>query len=53
MLCYFLLYGKVKQLYIYIYSLFFRLFSHIGPYRVLGRGPFAIQQVLISYLCYT
>ena len=31
---------------------FFRLFSHIGHYRVLSRVPCAIQQVLISYLFY-
>ena len=30
MLCYFQVYGKVNQLYIYIYPLFFRFFSHIG-----------------------
>ena len=36
----------------YIYPLFFRFFSHIGHYRVLSRVPCAIQQVLISYLCF-
>ena len=40
------------QLYIYIYPLFFRFFSHIGHYRVLSRVMCAIQQVLISYLFY-
>ena len=34
-------YSKVNQLYINIYPLFFRFFSHIGHYRVL------------SFLCYT
>ena len=50
MLCQFQLYSKVNQL--YIYPLFFRLFSHIGHYRVLSSVPCAIQQDLISYLFY-
>ena len=50
--CQFLLYSKVNQLYIYLSLLFFRFFSHIGHYRVLRRVPYAIQQVLISYLFY-
>ena len=40
MLCYFLLYSKVIQLYIYI---FFRFFSIIGYYRVLTIVPCATQ----------
>ena len=34
------MYKKVNQLYIniYIYQLLFRFFSHIGHYRVLGKG---------------
>ena len=51
-LCQFLLYSKVNQLYIYIYPLFFRFFSHIGHQTVLSRVPCAMQQVLISYLFY-
>ena len=47
MLCQFQVYSKVNQLYIYIYPLFFRLFSHTHHYRVLSRVPCAIQQVLI------
>ena len=35
--------SKVTQLYIYIYPLFFRFFSHIGHYRVLSIVPCAIQ----------
>ena len=39
--------SKVNQLYICIYvniyPLFFRYFSHIGHYRVLSRVPCAIQ----------
>ena len=31
----------------YTYPLFFRVFSHIGHYRVLSRVPRAIQKVLI------
>ena len=30
------------QLYIYMYPLFFRFFSHIGYYRILGRAPMSI-----------
>ena len=52
MLCQFQVYSIVNQLYIYIYPLCFRFFSHIGHYRVLSRVPCAIQQVLISYLFY-
>jgi len=33
----------VTQLYIYIYPLFFRFYSHVGHYRVLSRVPYAIQ----------
>ena len=43
MLCYFLLYSKVRQLYIYIYQLFFRFFSIIGYYKILNIVPCAIQ----------
>ena len=49
----FQVYSNVNQLYIYIYPLFFRFFSHIGHYRVLGRVPCAIQQVLIIYFIYS
>ena len=52
MLCQFQVYNKVNQLYIYIYPLFFRFFSHIGHYTVLSRVPCAIHQVLVSYLSY-
>ena len=37
MLFYFLLYTKVNQLYVHMYLLFFKFFSHIGHYRVLSR----------------
>ena len=46
MLCHFLWYSKVDQLYIYIYSLFFRFFSHWGHYRILSRLPCAIKYCL-------
>ena len=39
MLYYFLLYSKVNQIYVYIYSLCFRSYSHIGHYRV---GEFTV-----------
>ena len=32
--------------------LFFRFYSHVGHCRILSRVPFAIQQVLFSYLFY-
>ena len=43
MLYLFQVYSKVLQLYIYIYSFFFRFFSHIGYHRILSRIPCAIQ----------
>ena len=46
------MYGKVIQLYIHIYSFFFRFFSRIGYYRVLSRVPCAIQYVVVVYLFY-
>ena len=53
-LCQFLLYSKVNQLYVYTYPLFFGFPSHLGHHRALLSGvPCAIQQVLISYLFYT
>ena len=53
MLCYFWMYSELNQLYIYINPLFFlRFFFHIGYYRVLSRVPYAIQQVLNSFLFY-
>ena len=45
-------YSKVSQLYISIYLLFLRFFSHTGQYRVPSRVPCAIGQVLNSYLFY-
>ena len=42
-LCYFLLCSKVNQLYICIYPLFVRFFSHIGHCSVLSRVPYAIH----------
>ena len=49
-LCYFLLYRKVSQLYIYMYILFFRFYSHIDYYRLLSRGPCAMQKVILLFL---
>ena len=39
MLCYFLVYSKVIQLCIHIYSFFFRFFSHRGYYRIWVEFP--------------
>ena len=44
--------GMQNQLYLYIHPLFFLFFSQIGHYRVLSIVPWALQQVLISYLFY-
>ena len=52
MLCSFLLYGKIYQLYTHIFHSFLRFFSQIGHYRVLSRVLCAIHQVLYSYLFY-
>ena len=49
MLCQFQVYSKVNQLYIYIYPLLFRFFSHIGHYRVLSRVPCAIKKMWYIY----
>ena len=46
MICYVVLVTGAQQsdsvIYIYIYPLFFRFFSHIGHFRVLSRVPRAI-----------
>ena len=51
MMCSFLLYSKVNQLYAYMYFLFFE-FLPICHHRALSRVPHSIQYVLISYLFY-
>ena len=43
MMCWFQVYSKVIQLYMYIYSFFFGFFTHVGYYRKLCRFPYAIQ----------
>ena len=54
MLCYYLPYSKVNQPCItYIYPLFLGFPSYVGHHRALGRVPYAVQQVLSSYLFYT
>ena len=45
----FQVYSKVIQLYIYMYSFFFKFFSHLGYYRILSEVSCAIQQVLVGY----
>ena len=47
LLCPFLLYSKVSQPYIYMYSLFFEFPSHLSHLRAWSRVPCAIQSVLI------
>ena len=46
------MYSKVIQLYIYMYSFFFRVFSIIGYYKILNVIPYATQWVLVGYLFY-
>ena len=53
MLCQLLLYRKVNQQQVYVYSVIFGFASHLGHHRALSRVPCVIQQVLISYLFYT
>ena len=52
MLCQFLLYNKVNQLYVYIYLLFFQILFPYRSSQVLNRVPCALQLVLTSYLFY-
>ena len=47
MLSWFQAYSKLNQLYIYIYPLLFRFFSHIGHHRVLRRVPYAPLLLLL------
>ena len=42
MLCEFQVYSKMLQLYIYMYLVFSKLFSHLGYYRIMSRVPCAI-----------
>ena len=49
-LCSFQVYSKVIQLYVHMYLFFFKLFSHLGYYRILSRAPCPIQEVLVGYL---
>ena len=50
MLCQFRMYNKVIHVYIHVQPFFFKLFSHLGYYRILRSNPCAIQQVLVGYL---
>ena len=43
----------ILQLHIYMYPLFFRLFSHISYYRVLSRVPCAIWWILLICSIYS
>ena len=49
MLCQSLLYSKVNQQCVYLYTIFFGFPSHLGRHRPLSRVPCAIQQVLIVH----
>ena len=53
MLCSFLLYGRVNQSYGYIVCLLFYGYPfHLGHQRALNSVPYAVQQILTSYLFY-
>ena len=49
MLCEFLLYSRVNQLYAYIHPLCFGFPSHLGHHKVLSRVPCTICYVLIQF----
>ena len=53
MLCWFLRYSTVNQLYVYICLFFFGFPSHLDHHRTLIRVPCVIQQALISHLFYS
>ena len=46
------MYNKVFQIYIhiYIYIFFFRVFLHVGYYKILSIVPCAIQYIIVGYL---
>ena len=50
MSCYFLLYGRVSEPYVYIYLLFFGFPSHVGYHRAPSRVPCAVEEALVSSL---
>jgi len=52
MLCYSMVYSNVNQLYMYIYPLLFRLFSHIDHYRVLRRVSELYSRSLLVIILY-
>ena len=52
MLCYFQVYSKVIQLYLYLYIFFTKFFSIIGYYKTVTIVPCAIQQDLVIYLIF-
>ena len=52
MLCWFLLYSKVHQLYVYLYALLIEFPSHLGHHKVLNKVLWDIQQVHIRYALY-
>ena len=54
-MCYFLLYSKGNQPYVYIHALFFGFPSHLGCHRALSRAPCAIYSSfsLVIYFIYS
>ena len=51
--CYFLLYGKVNQPYVYAYIPSFLISFPFRSHRTLSRIPCAVYSVPITYLFYT
>ena len=51
MFCWFPLYSKVNQLYVYIHPVIIGFPSYLGHRRALSRVPCAIHSVLVSILC--
>ena len=41
------MYSKVIQLYIYMYPFFFKIFSHLGYYRILSSFPVLYSRSLL------
>ena len=52
-LCWFLLYSKVNQPYVYTYPLFFGFLFHLGHHRALSRVTCAIQLSSVALSCLT
>ena len=43
-------YSKVIQLYLHMYLLFFKFFTHLGYYRILNWVLCALESVFVGYI---